>query len=53
MDDTGAVLAATRLPEGLEGIERLHALLGDHAEEPEEIAVGIETRPWNVSRVHW
>jgi transposase len=43
MDEAGTILAAVRLPEGLEGIERLHALLGDHAEEPEEIVVGIET----------
>ena len=43
MDEAGTVLAALRLPEGLEGIERLHALLGDHAEEPGEIVVGIET----------
>ncbi|CAN5658382.1 IS110 family transposase [soil metagenome] len=43
MDDAGSVLAAARLPEGLEGMEALHALLGDHAEEPEEVVVGIET----------
>lgn len=43
MDEAGTVLAAVRLPEGLEGIQRLHALLGDHAEQPEEIVVGIET----------
>jgi transposase len=43
MDEAGTVLAAVRLPEGLEGIERLHALLGEHAEEPEEVVVGIET----------
>jgi transposase len=43
MDEAGTMLAAVRLPEGLEGIERLHALLGNHAEEPEEIVVGIET----------
>src|SRR5665809_41573 len=43
MNDAGTVLAAVRVPEGLEGLERLHALLGDHAEEPDEIVVGIKT----------
>lgn len=43
VDGAGAVLAAVRLPEGLEGLERLHALLGDHTDDPEEVVVGIET----------
>jgi hypothetical protein len=43
MDEVGTVLAVARLPEGLEGLERLHALLGDNAQEPKEVVVGIET----------
>jgi len=57
-DETGRRLAKARLPEGFEGISRLHALVAEHApaewaELPsEEVAsrvyVGIETDrgPW-------
>jgi transposase len=43
LDHEGEVLATQRVPEGLEGVARLHALLGEHAEEPTEVVVGIET----------
>ena len=39
----GEVLATRRIPEGLEGVARLHALVGEHADEPDEVVVGIET----------
>ncbi len=52
-DPEGRVLTRARLPEGLEGIARLHVLLAEHAPQawsglsPEEVAdrivVGIET----------
>jgi transposase len=51
MDRAGRTLAKARLPEGLVGIARLHALigeqLGENAEEA-EVLVGIETDrgPW-------
>ena len=57
-DDSGRRLARARLPEGLAGIERLHALIGSHLSDelvdadPREAArsvvVGIETDrgPW-------
>jgi hypothetical protein len=57
-DDTGRRLAKARLPEGLEGISRLHALVAEHApadwadlpaeEVAERVFVGIETDrgPW-------
>jgi transposase len=57
-DEGGRRLARARLPEGLEGITRLHALVAEHAPagrselSPEEVAgrvaVGIETDrgPW-------
>ena len=41
-DPDGAVLATGRVPEGLEGIGRLHALLSEHADEPAEVVIGIE-----------
>jgi len=43
MDETGARLASRRLPEGLAGIGEFHQLLARHAEEPEQIVIGIET----------
>lgn len=58
VDDEGRRLARARLPEGLEGITRLHALVAEHGSaswgdlRPEEVAaqvvVGIETDrgPW-------
>src|SRR5665647_1631785 len=58
VDDTGQVLARRRLPEGLDGVTRLHALIGEHTPiewadlEPDRAAamvkVGIETDrgPW-------
>ena len=45
-DEQGRVLARARLPEGIAGITRLHALIGQFAgpdTEPGEVAVGIET----------
>jgi len=43
LDPSGAVLATRRIPDGLEGVAMLHALVADHVEAPGEIIVGIET----------
>jgi hypothetical protein len=43
MDEAGAPLAARRLPEGLAGIGQLHELIANHAEDPAEVIIGIET----------
>jgi transposase len=43
MDETGKRLASRRLPEGLEGIGRLHELLAGAADEPGQVVIGIET----------
>jgi hypothetical protein len=43
MDESGTRLASRRLPEGLAGIGEFHQLLARHAEEPDEIVIGIET----------
>jgi transposase len=43
LDPEGEVLATRRIPEGLEGVARLHALLGEHADAPADVVVGIET----------
>jgi transposase len=58
VDDAGRRLARVRLPEGLEGLEGLHALIAEHRPEdwaelePEEatgrVVIGVETDrgPW-------
>jgi transposase len=43
LDETGTVLAKRRIAEGLEGVGQLHAMLADHAQEPDQVVVGIET----------
>jgi transposase len=43
VDQEGEILAKGRVAEGIEGIARLHAIVAEHAEEPEEAIVGIET----------
>ena len=50
-DDQGRVLVRRRLPEGVAGIARLHALIADHLGDDDKFAavlVGIETDrgPW-------
>jgi transposase len=50
-NEAGRVLGRAKLPEGVTGIARLHAMLGEHLGEDEEAAtvvVGIETDrgPW-------
>jgi transposase len=43
MDEAGTLLATGRVPEGVEGLARLHEMVSAHAAEPSEVAVGIET----------
>jgi transposase len=43
MDQAGKRLAWRRLPEGLTGIRQLHELIAEHAEEPDQVVIGIET----------
>lgn len=42
LDELGAVLGKARVPDGVEGVRRLHELVAEHAPEPSEVAVGIE-----------
>jgi transposase len=51
VDEDGRRLAKRRLPEGIEGLSALHALIADQLPddaEPEQVLVGIETDrgPW-------
>ena len=43
LDVDGMQLARARVPEGIEGVAKLHESLAEHAEEPEEVIIGIET----------
>ena len=43
MNEAGDRLAAKRLPEGLDGIAGLHAMVAEHVDDPSEVIVGIET----------
>jgi transposase len=43
LDQDGRVLAAGRIADGLAGAGQLHALVAAHAEDPAQVAVGIET----------
>jgi hypothetical protein len=43
LDEDGALLIKGRVPDGVEGVARLHAMVGEHAEEPGEVVIGIET----------
>jgi transposase len=50
-DESGRRLAKARLPEGVAGMARLHAMLGEHVDpdtDADQVAVGIETDrgPW-------
>ena len=42
-DETGRRLGGGRLPEGIEGVARFHALVADHVEDPAEVVVATET----------
>lgn len=43
MDEGGERLVSRRLPEGLDGIRGFHELVAEHADDPSEVVVGIET----------
>ena len=43
IDEAGALLGKRRVPDGVEGVRQIHELLARHAEQPQEVVVGIET----------
>ena len=43
MDEGGTRLGYARLPEGLAGVARFHQMVAEHASDPAEVVVGIET----------
>jgi Transposase len=42
VNESGDVLARTRIPDTLEGVRALHETLAPYAEEPDDVVVGIE-----------
>ncbi len=42
-DSDGRRLVAARLPDGIEGVARLHGLLADHVDDPGQVTVATET----------
>jgi len=43
IDQDGRFLGKGRIVEGLDGVARLHALIGKHAADPDEVVIGVET----------
>jgi transposase len=43
LDQAGTALGGVRVPDTLEGVRRLHALVAEHADDPSQVAVAIET----------
>jgi transposase len=43
LDEVGERLAASRVPDGVEGLRRLHELVALHADSADVVVVGIET----------
>lgn len=42
VDEHGEVLGKTRVVDGIEGVRRLHELIAELAEQPDDVVVGIE-----------
>jgi Transposase len=42
MDEAGDVVGKVRIADNVKGVAELHELVGAHAEEPEDVVVGIE-----------
>lgn len=43
LDEAGGRLAKARVPDGIEGLRRIHELVAEHADERDTVVVGIET----------
>ena len=43
MDEGGTRLGFARVPEGLEGVARFDQMVAEHASDPREVVVGVET----------
>ena len=43
MDDEGRILARRRIDDSLAGLSQAHSLIAEHASDPAEVVIGIET----------
>ena len=43
LDEAGNRLGKARVPDGIEGLARIHELVGEHTSNPDTVVVGIET----------
>jgi Transposase len=43
LDEQGQLLASRRIPEGVEGLTRLQAVLAEQVEDPAQVMVRVET----------
>ena len=43
MDEAGQMLARGRVSEGVQGLGKLHEMVGAHAADPSQVIVGIQT----------
>ena len=43
LDEQGRLLASRRIPEGVEGLARLHAVLAEQVQDPAQVLVGVQT----------
>ena len=43
VDEAGQVLSKARVPDGIEGVRRLHELIAECSDEPGDVTIGIET----------
>ena len=43
LDSEGVVLAKGKVSDDVSGVGRLHAMMAEHAQDPFEVVVGIET----------
>ena len=43
IDDAGDIAAKRRVPDGVNGVGLLHELIAEHADDPNDVVVGIET----------
>jgi transposase len=43
LNEEGTMLGKARVPDGIEGLARIHGLVGGHTSNPETVVVGIET----------
>jgi transposase len=51
MDDQGVVLARLRVPDNLEGLHQLYGVFAEHASDPKDVVIGIETAAGLLTRM--